>query len=282
MKNKVFYICGSSASGKTEFSIELAKHIQNAVFINADTMQLYKGLEPLAAHPTASEMSRIDTRLFSVFDIGKNISRSEWLEIAKKEIEQAFSDGKQPILIGGSRSFAATLAQAAYGIKLNVNQKKEPTFPEDANKKLDFPYPLYSIVLTPSGKNIEKRVLKRLKENSSASLEAVHNMRCNGYSELMPGASTIGVKEYSDVLDNKISLPLAEKEIIKRGISYINEQKILFTELSHKAKINNPLNSLVITSPSLDDKVSQALKYIEKIKASDRVTENKRIGSITI
>src|SRR4051812_39885564 len=120
---KVFYICGPTASGKTALSVEIARQLPDAVFINADTMQLYKGLEPLAAHPTPEQLSQIDHRLFGIFDLSHKSSRSEWMELAKAEIEKAFEEGKQPILIGGSRSFAAELAEAAYKIDLSVDQK---------------------------------------------------------------------------------------------------------------------------------------------------------------
>src|SRR4051812_44267670 len=102
---KVLYICGPTMSGKTGFSVELAQRMPDAVFINADTMQLYKGLESMAGHPSVEEMARIDHRLFGVLSPDQHFSCGEWLDRAKQEIEKACRAGKQPVLIGGSRSF---------------------------------------------------------------------------------------------------------------------------------------------------------------------------------
>ena len=58
-KNKIIVISGPTASGKTSYSIKLAKE-NNGIIINADSMQVYKGLPILSSQPTIEERENIE------------------------------------------------------------------------------------------------------------------------------------------------------------------------------------------------------------------------------
>ena len=58
MKNKVYIICGPTASGKTAVAIELAK-LLNSEIISADSMQIYKYISIGTARPSEEEMQGI-------------------------------------------------------------------------------------------------------------------------------------------------------------------------------------------------------------------------------
>src|SRR6188508_2363090 len=140
---QILYICGPTASDKTAFSIAFARALGNAVIINADTMQLYRGLEILAGHPDEKQQAQVEHRLFGILDLSQDFSRSQWLGLAVREIKQVLDAGKQPVLVGGSRSFAAELVRAAYGISLDVDMDNAVTFPADENPvSLSLPAPL--------------------------------------------------------------------------------------------------------------------------------------------
>ena len=66
-KNKIIVISGPTASGKTSYSIKLAKE-NNGIIINADSMQVYKGLPILSSQPTIEESENIVHLLFSVLE----------------------------------------------------------------------------------------------------------------------------------------------------------------------------------------------------------------------
>ena len=53
LKSKIILIYGPTASGKSKFSVQLAKKI-NGEIINADSMQVYKELKILTARPTTT------------------------------------------------------------------------------------------------------------------------------------------------------------------------------------------------------------------------------------
>ena len=94
-------IAGPTASGKTSFSIELAKLINGEV-INADAMQLYSGFNILKATPSKKEMNGIIHHLFGSIDIEKKISVADWLKYTEEKIFEIQLKKKVPIIVGGS------------------------------------------------------------------------------------------------------------------------------------------------------------------------------------
>ena len=88
-KTPTIIIAGPTASGKTCFSIELAKLI-NGEIINADAMQLYSGFNILKATPSKKEMNGIAHHLFGSIDIEKKISVADWLEYTEEKIFEIY------------------------------------------------------------------------------------------------------------------------------------------------------------------------------------------------
>ena len=58
LKSKIILISGPTASGKSDFSIKLAKKI-NSEIINADSMQVYKELKILSARPNSKDYQKV-------------------------------------------------------------------------------------------------------------------------------------------------------------------------------------------------------------------------------
>ena len=62
LRSKIILIYGPTASGKSLFSVELAKKI-NGEIINADSMQIYKELKILSARPQQKDYKKIKHHL---------------------------------------------------------------------------------------------------------------------------------------------------------------------------------------------------------------------------
>ena len=105
MAKNSYIIAGPTASGKSDFAHKLAKRLGGTI-INADNVQMYIGIENISASPFAgksqidanSEIDGVPYRLFSIFDLSKQINLAEYLELAKKEYEKA----EIPIFVGGA------------------------------------------------------------------------------------------------------------------------------------------------------------------------------------
>lgn len=108
MKKKILIISGPTASGKSGLGLYLAKEV-DGVIINADSMQIYKGLPILSAQPTEEEQKEIEHLLYSHFEPTENCSVGIWLELIQKAIEGVFTKNKTPIVVGGTGMYVDKL-----------------------------------------------------------------------------------------------------------------------------------------------------------------------------
>ena len=97
-------IIGPTAVGKTDLSIDLARQC-NGEIINADSMQLYRGMDIGTAKLTISQRAEIPHHLFDVLDIGETASASDYQVRSRAVIDQILERSATPILVGGSGLF---------------------------------------------------------------------------------------------------------------------------------------------------------------------------------
>jgi len=114
-KSKIILISGPTASGKSNFSIKLAKKI-NGEIINADSMQVYKELKILSARPNPKDYQRIKHHLYGFHSVKKNFSTGEWLKFAIKKIKEVRKRKRIPILIGGTGLYFKALTDGLVSI----------------------------------------------------------------------------------------------------------------------------------------------------------------------
>ena len=101
LKSKIVLISGPTASGKSNFSIKLAKKI-NGEIINADSMQVYKELKILSARPDPKDYKKIKHHLYGFHNVKNNFSTGDWLKQAIKKIKEVKKRKKTPIFVGGT------------------------------------------------------------------------------------------------------------------------------------------------------------------------------------
>lgn len=100
-KNKVIAIVGATASGKTAYSIELAKKV-NGEIISADSRLVYQGFDIGTAKPTLEERDGIPHYLIDLVEPEVDYSVGLWAKEAEKCIDEIISRGKVPIIVGGT------------------------------------------------------------------------------------------------------------------------------------------------------------------------------------
>jgi len=114
-KSKIILISGPTASGKSNFSVELAKKI-NGEIINADSMQVYKELKILSARPNPKDYQKIKHHLYGFHGVKKNFSTGDWLKIAIKKIKEIKKRKKIPIFVGGTGLYFKALTDGLVSI----------------------------------------------------------------------------------------------------------------------------------------------------------------------
>jgi len=100
-KKAVLVIAGPTATGKTAFSIEIAKKIGGEI-ISADSMQVYRGMDIGTAKVTNKEAEGIPHHLIDLRDITEVFNVVDYVEHAHAAITDIQSRGKVPIVVGGT------------------------------------------------------------------------------------------------------------------------------------------------------------------------------------
>lgn len=98
---KVIVILGPTAVGKTKLSVELAKKL-NGEIINADSTQVYQGLDIATAKVTEEEKEGIPHHLFDIKKVTEDYSVSDYQKDVRMVIDDCMKRGKMPILVGGT------------------------------------------------------------------------------------------------------------------------------------------------------------------------------------
>lgn len=97
----LFVICGATATGKSDLAVDLAKEM-DAEIINADSMQLYKGMDIGTAKLSLEEREGIPHHLLDVLSVREDASVAWYQNSARELIDSIESLGKNAIIVGGT------------------------------------------------------------------------------------------------------------------------------------------------------------------------------------
>ena len=100
-KKPMVILTGPTAVGKTELSIKLAKAINGAI-ISADSMQIYKYMDIGSAKITPREMQGIKHYLVDELMPEDDFNIYRFKQMAQEALEEIYSEGKLPIIVGGT------------------------------------------------------------------------------------------------------------------------------------------------------------------------------------
>lgn len=98
---KLIVIAGATATGKSALSIALAQAI-DAEVINADSMQVYRGMDIGTAKITLDERQGISHHMLDVLDVNKDSTVAWYQSAAREAIDEIHSRGKSVVMVGGT------------------------------------------------------------------------------------------------------------------------------------------------------------------------------------
>jgi len=291
----IICIVGPTGVGKTKLSIELAKKL-NGEIINADSTQVYKGMDIATAKVTEEEKENIPHHLFDIKEITENYTVYDYQKDCRLKIEEIQNRGNTPIIVGGTGLY---IKAALYDYKFeeennNTNEYLEYTDEELYNKLLSID------PNTDIHKNNRKRVIRALnyysennkplgdKEKTDKLLydvifiglttdreilydrinKRVDIMLQNGLMEeakkiydtnirTKAVMTPIGYKELFEYFDNKKTLEEALELIKQRSRKYAKRQ---YTWNNHQLNVN----WFDVDFNNFDNTVNEILNFIEK------------------
>lgn len=252
--NKVIVITGPTAVGKTKLSIELAKRY-NGEIINADAVQVYKGLDIGSAKVTEEEKEDIPHHLFDIKEVDEEYTIYHYQKDCRKLIKEVQGRGKTPILVGGTGLY---IKAALYDYKLTeekeTNTYDNLTDEELYNKLLEVDK---DIVIDKNNRRRLIRALNYYKENNKS-------INTNTTNKLLYDAIFIGLTTDRRILYDKINTRV--DIMIKDGL--LNEVKAFYDKNVRTKPLLNAIGYREIYS-YFDGNI-----YLEE--ATDKIKQNSR------
>ena len=116
---KLLFIVGPTASGKSDFAVQVAKMLKTDV-ISSDSMQIYKDMTVGTAKITPEEQQGVTHHLIDFVNPKDSFSVAEYVKAAREYIKDIYRRGRLPIVAGGTGLYINSLAD-------NINYIEEKT-----------------------------------------------------------------------------------------------------------------------------------------------------------
>lgn len=212
----IVVITGPTGVGKTKLSVELAKRI-HAEIINADSMQVYKGLDIGTAKIKEEEKKGIVHHLFDMKEASEMYTIYDYQKDARKTIADILSRGKNVIFVGGSGLY---IKAALYDYQFQ-EEKERRSYEELSNEEIKAR--IEKVMPCPIHVNNRKRLVRMLNkiENETVSREQNNNKKVYDFL-------TIGLTTSREILYQKINDRVDDmiKEGLEQEVKNLYDQKI--------------------------------------------------------
>ncbi len=106
--DKVLVIVGPTSTGKSFVAVKLAEMLGGEI-VNADSMQVYKGMDIGTAKPSKEEFEKVPHHLFDICDLTERFSAGEYAKKASATIKSILKKGKLPVVVGGTGLYTHAL-----------------------------------------------------------------------------------------------------------------------------------------------------------------------------
>ena len=286
---KIVVIVGPTGVGKTKMSIELAKYL-DAVVINGDSMQVYKGLDIGTAKIKETEKENISHFLFDIVNVEDSYTIYDYQRDGRKLLDKFNKENKNVIIVGGSGLYIKSLLydykfndeetidnfdnltneeilaeiKKVHDTDIHVNNRKRlvrelnkiknnSVIESDIYKKL---YDFKIIGLTCDREKLYDIVNKRVDVMFDEGLvnEVKYFYDKNIHSKAIN--TGIGYKELYDYFDKKITLDDAKEQIKKNTRHFIKRQYTFFNHQMDVAWIN-------VNFDNFNETIKEAIKIIK-------------------
>jgi tRNA dimethylallyltransferase len=127
----VLAIVGATATGKSTLGMALAEHLEGEI-INADALQVYRGLDIGTAKPGPEEQARVRHHLIDILEPHETYSAGDFARRAREAIDDIQGRGRLPIVVGGSGLYLRALFEG-----ISPSPPSDPEIRQRLRERLD-------------------------------------------------------------------------------------------------------------------------------------------------
>ena len=212
-KPKILCVVGPTASGKTDYAVELALKCGGEV-VSCDSMQIYKHMDIGTAKPTADEMKGVKHHMIDIIEPNESFSVARFYEMARECIDDILLRGKMPVLCGGTGLYFDSTINNINFIQMDTDEEYRK-YLESAAKEF--------------GNEYVYKILKRVDEESA---ESIHPNNLKRVIRALEIYKTTGKKK-SELDKEQLSEPLYEPEIT----GLMRHREVLYDRINKRVDI---------------------------------------------
>ena len=195
-------VVGTTASGKTELGVRLAKCLGGEV-ISADSRAIYRGLDVGTAKPTLAEMSGVPHWGIDIVNLDNKFTVADFQKYAQQKIHEIRQRGHVPILVGGSGLYIDSVV-FGYHFADNGNVKMRGQLKDKSVPELQKIITEHGILMPENSKN-PRYLTRAIEKNMTATDD---NITTSNRYRLLNNVIVVGIS-----LDKKIIRCRIDKRI---------------------------------------------------------------------
>jgi tRNA dimethylallyltransferase len=202
---KLIVICGATATGKSDLAVAVAREI-DAQVINADSMQLYKGMDIGTAKLTITERNGVEHHLIDVLDIKDDANVAWYQNLARNKIDEVMAAGQSVVVVGGTGLYIKSILDDLNfpdtnpDVRQKITDEAENLGNEIMHQKLAKLDPAAALAIP---KENLRRIIRALEVIELTGKPFTANLP-REESSRYPNAQQFGLALDRDNLDNKI------------------------------------------------------------------------------
>lgn len=257
-KLKIIVIAGPTATGKSDFAVDVAKKI-NGEIVSADSRQVYTGMDIGTGKITAREMRGVPHHLLDVITPKKTFTVAQYKKLTDKKIQQIHKRGSVAVICGGTGFYIDTVTT-------------EQTLPEvPPNVALRKKLARLSIAeLSDKLKKLDKTRAENIDKNNPVRLIRAIEI-ATALGKVPPLSARQGLAEKYDVLYICLTLP---DEVLKENIKIRLHKRIKAGMVKEIEK----LHASGVSWKRMDD-LGLEYRYIAQyIQSKNEIERNKNIS----
>lgn len=227
---KLLFIVGPTASGKSDFAVQVAKMLKTDV-ISSDSMQIYKDMTVGTAKITPEEQQGVTHHLIDFVNPKDSFSVAEYREKALPIIDELLKNGKTPIISGGTGLYVNGILYPMNFSDTSKDDKLRKSLENEYDEKgADFMHEKLAALDEKSAlkihKNDKKRVVRALEINLTHGNRDENDMKKPSYEYEMIGLSGGDRAALYDRINKRVDKMFENglvdevKSLIKLGVSF--------------------------------------------------------------